>query len=77
VGGLRAAPFFSILERVVSKEYLQRRRARLARKGAKRKLKAKAARIAKQLAKHEEAKERRKRMRLFREVRKNRAAGGK
>jgi len=67
VGGLRAAPFLT-LEKAVSKEYLQRRRARLARKGAKRKLKAKAARIAKQLKKHEEAKERRKRHRLLRQI---------
>jgi len=67
VGGLRAAPFLT-LEKTVSKEYLQRRRARLAHKGAKRKLKAKAARIAKQLKKHLEAKERRQRLRKFREI---------
>jgi hypothetical protein len=46
-------------------------------KTAKRKVKTKAARIAKQLKKHEEAKERRERMRLFRQIRKNQAAGRK
>ncbi len=44
----------------MTKEYLQRRAARLARKSAKRKLKATAMRIAKQQKKHEENVRRRK-----------------
>tara|TARA_R100000664_G_scaffold32883_1_gene48617 strand:- start:324 stop:494 length:171 start_codon:yes stop_codon:yes gene_type:complete len=51
----------------VSKDYLQRRRARLARKAAKRKLKTKAARIKKQEKKHEEAQFHRERLRRLRQ----------